>query len=109
MRNRAIALSAVVLLFSALAISQAKTMKTTGWVSDSMCAAKGDKKCSNREHLKQGARLVIVTDNDNKIWVIQNAPKVEKFQGDHVRVNAVVTGESTLNVKSVAKVEEARK
>jgi outer membrane lipoprotein SlyB len=109
MTHPAIALSTILLLFSALAAGQAKTIRTTGWVSDTMGAAKGDKKCSDREHLKQGAKLVIVTDNDNKIWIVQNAPKVEGFQGDHVRFNAVTTDESMLKVKSVTKVAESKK
>src|SRR5262245_32833770 len=39
-----------------------------GWVTDSECAAHGDKKCGNKDHVAQGAKLVIVSDKDNKIW-----------------------------------------
>jgi len=108
MKHRAIALSTLLLL-SVVVVGEAKTIKRTGWVSDSMCAAHGDKKCSNREHIKQGANLVIVTDDDNKIWLVKNPSKVADLQGEHVRVQAVVTGQNTLDVKSVAKAKETQK
>jgi hypothetical protein len=95
MRTRAIALIVSLLLLSALAAGQAKAFHTTGWVSDSVCAAKGDKKCANREHIKQGAKLVIVTDGDNKIWLVKNPAKV--------------ADQNTLDVKSIAKAKAAEK
>lgn len=108
MKTRAIALAATVLLLGALASAESKAVKATGWVSDSMYAAKGDRKCSNRDHLKQGAKLVIVADQDSKIWTVQNAAKVEPFQGQYIRFRAVATDQNTLDVKSVTKAKEAR-
>lgn len=108
MKARAIALAATVLLLGLLASAESKTMKATGWVSDSMCAAKGDKKCSNKDHLKQGAKLVIVADLDNKVWVVQDASKVGPFQGQHIRFSAVARDQNTLDVKSVTKEKEIK-
>lgn len=109
MKRKRIILIAALFLVSALAAGQTKTLKTTGWVSDSVCAAKGDKKCSNREHIKQGAKLVIVTDSDNKIWLVNNPSKVADFQGEHVRVQAVTADQNTLDVKSIAKAKATGK
>jgi len=110
MRSKAIiTLIATLFLAAALAVGRTKTLKTTGWVSDSVCAAKGDKKCSNREHIKQGAKLVVVTDSDNKIWLVKNPSKVAGFQGEHVSVRAVETDQNTLDVKSVAKAKATEK
>src|SRR5262245_57039592 len=66
--------------------SQAQTLK--GWVSDSECAAHGEKKCSNKEHVAQGAKLVLVTDGDNKVWTVANPKALAEHQGRHVQVKA---------------------
>ena len=66
--------------------SKPKVLK--GWVSDSECAAHGEKKCSNKEHVTQGAKLVLVTDGDNKVWTIENPQTLADHQGHHVQVKA---------------------
>ncbi len=50
MRKRAIGTLAVALLFSiaALAGEKGKAVTVKGWVSDTECAAHGDKKCANK-------------------------------------------------------------
>jgi hypothetical protein len=53
----------------------AKPKVVKGWVTDSECAAHGDKMCANKQHLAQGAKLVIVTEGDNKIWTVANPEK----------------------------------
>jgi len=81
-------------------MSKAKLLK--GWVSDSECAAHGDKKCSNKEHVAQGAKLVLVTDGDNKIWTVANPEALAEHQGHHVQVKATADGDTgTLNVQEV--------
>ena len=68
-----------------------KTMKPQvfkGWVSDSECAAEGNKKCDNKEHVAKGAKLVLVSDADNKIWTIANPDSLAAHQGHHVEVKA---------------------
>jgi len=49
---------AAFLLFSitALAGEKGKAVTVKGWVSDTECAAHGDKKCANKEHLKMGSK-----------------------------------------------------
>jgi len=79
---------AVVLLFSiaAMAADTGKKVAVKGWVSDTMCAAKGDKKCANKDHLKQGAKLALVTDGDNKIRTVVNPDKLADHQDHYVQV-----------------------
>ena len=47
-----------------------------GWVSDSECAAEGNKKCDNKEHVAKGAKLVLVSDADGKVYTIANPDKI---------------------------------
>jgi len=103
-------LFATVLMFGLVAnageMAKAKTLK--GWVSDSACAAKGDQKCSNKDHIAQGAKLVLVTDGDNKIWTVENPDKLTAHQGHHVQVKATTDAEkSSVNVQQVTMLKEA--
>ena len=66
----------------------AKAELLKGWVTDSECAAHGEKQCGNKEHLTHGGKLVIVTDGDNKIWTVANPDRVAEHQGHHVQVKA---------------------
>ncbi|HJZ63433.1 MAG TPA: pentapeptide MXKDX repeat protein [Candidatus Acidoferrum sp.] len=59
-----------------------------GWVSDSECAAEGNKKCDNKEHVAKGAKLVLVSDADNKVYTIANPDSLAAHQGHHVQVKA---------------------
>jgi pentapeptide MXKDX repeat protein len=80
----------------------AKSEVLKGWVSDSECAAHGDKKCSNKEHVAQGAKLVLVTDGDSKVWTIENPQTLADHQGHHVRVKAMTDKDKgTANVQEV--------
>lgn len=81
-------------------MGEAKTLK--GWVTDSECATHGEKKCGNKEHVAQGAKLVLVTDGDNKIWTVANPETVAEHQGHHVQVKATTDAEkNTINVQEV--------
>lgn len=59
-----------------------------GWVSDSECAAEGNKKCDNKDHIAKGAKLVLVSDADNKVYTIANPDSLAAHQGHHVQVKA---------------------
>src|SRR5258708_14054873 len=105
MKTRVVALfvSLFVLALVAYAGQTAKATTLKGWVSDSECAAKGDKKCSNKQHVANGAKLVIVTDGDNKIWTVSNPSTVADHQGHHIQVKATTDPE-----KSTTTVQEVR-
>lgn len=73
--------------------------KTTvnGYVSDSKCGAKGanasaaecTKKC-----ISQGAKMVVVTDGDQKVLTVDNPKKLTGHEGHHVAVTGTVSGDS---------------
>ena len=110
MTKQVFSLVGVFLLASVLAVAAdtAKSLNVKGWVSDSACAAKGDKKCANPDHLKQGAQLVLVTDGDNEVWTIQNPEKLAAHQGHYVQVKGTATGKAVLTVKKVTKLPEPK-
>lgn len=79
-----------------------KSRVLKGWVSDSECAARGDKKCANKEHLAMGAKLVLVTDADNKIWTVSNPETLAPHQGHHVQVKGTTHDDNhTVSVQEV--------
>lgn len=88
-------------------MAKAKVLK--GWVSDSECAAHGEKKCNNKEHVAQGAKLVLVTDGDNKIWTVANPETLADHQGHHVQVKATTDSErNTVNVQEVKMLKQGK-
>jgi hypothetical protein len=52
---------ALLFTMTAMATAAEKAVTVKGWVSDTMCAAAGNKKCDNKAHLQQGAKLALVT------------------------------------------------
>lgn len=73
-----------------------------GWVTDSECAAEGNKKCDNKEHIAKGAKLVIVSDSDKKVWTVSNPATLADHQGHHVQVKATAdAAKSTVDVQEV--------
>lgn len=111
MQKIAIQALAVVLLLTIAAVAADTSKKVTvnGWVSDTMCAAKGDKKCANKDHLKQGAKLALVTDGDNKIWTVENPDKLVDHQGHYVQVKGVANAEAaTIKVETATALPEPK-
>lgn len=98
------------LLLLAVVVSAAQgtnTVTLKGWVSDQECAAHGDKKCSNKQHVASGSKLVIVTEGDNKIWVVTNPSTVADHQGHYIEVKATTDPEkSTITVQNVKMLKE---
>lgn len=74
-----------------------------GYVSDSKCGAKNageagaacTKKC-----VKEGAKLVVVTDGDQKVIAVDNPDVLTGHEGHHVAVTGTMTGDS-MHVDSV--------
>ncbi len=109
MKTRVVALfvSLFVLALVAYAGQTAKATTLKGWVSDSECAAKGDKKCSDKQHAANGAKLVIATDGDNKIWTVSNPATVADHQGHYIQVKGTTDPEkSTIAVQEVKMLKE---
>jgi hypothetical protein len=95
-------LSLFVLSVVAYADETSKARVLKGWISDSDCAAHGDKMCSNKEHIAKGAKLVFVTEDDKKILTVSNPATVADHQGHHVQIKGVTDSEkSTITVQEV--------
>ena len=106
-RMAALFVSLFVLTLVVSAGQTAKTSTLKGWVSDAECAAHGDKKCSNKQHVANGSKLVIVTDGDNKIWVVTNPSTVADHQGHYIQVKATTDPEkSTITVQDIKMLKE---
>jgi len=93
-----------VLALSALAFDDmGKSSTVNGWVSDDKCGAKGanakaaacTKKC-----LDGGAKMVIVTDKDQKVLMVDNPDALKGHEGHHIAATGAVKGDS-IHVDSV--------
>jgi hypothetical protein len=81
----------------------ADSSTVNGRVADSKCGAKGanaagaecTKKC-----LAAGAKMVVVTDADQKVLTVDNPDKLKGHEGHHVAVTGDVSGDS-IHVNSV--------
>jgi len=93
-----------VLALSALAFDDmGKSSTVNGWVADDKCGAKGanasaaacTKKC-----LESGAKMVIVTDKDQKVLMVDNPDALKGHEGHHIAATGAVKGDS-IHVDSV--------
>jgi hypothetical protein len=88
-------LSLIVITASADDMGKSETVK--GWVSDSKCGVKGahdgaaacTKKC-----LEAGAKMVVVTDGDQKVLEVDNPDVLKGHEGHHIAVTGMVKGDS---------------
>jgi hypothetical protein len=92
----------VLFLMIGLAFAADSTV-VNGYVSDSMCGAKGTntahadcmKKC-----LTKGAKAVIVTDSDKKVLTVDNPDALKGHEGHHIAATGEVNGD-TIHIDSV--------
>ena len=104
MRKLLLILVVLCVAFMMVGVSFAADASTVnGYVSDSKCGAKGanagaaecTKKC-----LQAGAKMVVVTDGDQKVLTVDNPDKLTGHEGHHVAVTGTVKGDS-IHVDSV--------
>ena len=92
------------LAVSALAFDDmGKDSTVKGWVSDDKCGAKGanDKAAAcTKKCLDAGAKMVVVTDGDQKVLMVKNPEALKGHEGHHVAVTGHVEGDS-VHVESV--------
>ena len=103
MRKLATLTFALALLFAmtTMAAGAEKAVTVKGWVSDTVCAAAGNKKCDNKDHLKQGAKLALVTDGD--------PDKLADHMGHYVQVKGVANAEAaTIKVETASALPEPK-
>jgi len=84
-------------LFVGILAYAADSTTVNGYVSDSMCAAKGAKDghgdCVNK-CIAKGAKYVIVTDGDKKVLTVDNPDALKGHEGHHVAVTGEIMGSS---------------
>lgn len=89
------ALCSVFLMVAMASAGESATVK--GWISDSQCGAKnahpGGEACA-RECLQKGAKMVVVTDKDQKILMVENPDALKAHIGHHVAVTGEINGDS---------------
>jgi len=87
-----------VLAVSALAFDDmGKSATVNGWVSDDKCGAKGanDKaEACTKKCLAAGAKMVIVTDKDQKVLMVDNPDALKGHEGHHIAATGAVKGDS---------------
>lgn len=80
-----------------------KSATVKGWVSDDQCGAKGanaSAEACTKKCLAKGAKMVIVTDGDQKVLMVDNPDALKDHAGHHVSVSGTVTGDS-IHVENV--------
>jgi putative cell wall-binding protein len=104
MRKLLLILVALCVAFMMISVTFAADSTTVnGYVSDSKCGAKGanagaaecTKKC-----IQGGAKMVVVTDKDQKVLMVENPDTLTGHEGHHVAVTGHVNGDS-IHVESV--------
>src|SRR5215831_694746 len=87
-----------VLALSALAFDDmGKSATVKGWVSDDKCGAKGANakaEACTKKCLDAGAKMVVVTDSDQKILMVDNPDALKGHEGHHIAVTGTVKGDS---------------
>ena len=82
---------AVMSVFSVLLFARSSdSVAIQGFVTDSSCAARGKKTCSDKTHLTKGNPLVLVSDSDATIYTLARPGKLAEHQGQHVEVRGLV-------------------
>ena len=96
MKVKLATLFAAMFFLAALAMAADTTM--TGWISDSICGAKGAhagaRECTIKCVKERGAKYVFVNDTDKKVYAVDNQKMAGEHAGHHVTVSGMVEGES---------------
>ena len=87
-----------VLFFMIVSVSAAADKTTVkGWVSDDKCGAKGANakaEACTKKCLAAGAKMVVVTDGDQKVLMVDNPEALKDHEGHHVAVTGDMKGDS---------------
>ena len=83
---------------SALAFDDmGKSGTVNGWVVDDKCGAKGANagaEACTKKCLAAGAKMVIVTDKDQKVLMVDNPDALKGHEGHHIAATGEVKGNS---------------
>jgi hypothetical protein len=90
------ALSVLCLMIVSVSAAGDKTT-VNGWVADSKCGVKGamaGQEACTKKCLAAGAKMVVVTDGDQKVLTVDNPDALTGHEGHHVAVTGEVSGDS---------------
>lgn len=95
-------------LFMFVGVTFAADTTVKGYVSDSKCGAKGktNAECT-KKCIQSGAKMVVVTDKDEKVLTVDNPEALTGHEGHHVAVTGAVTGD-TIHVDSVKMLKSSK-
>jgi hypothetical protein len=83
--------------FIAMPMFAADAQTVNGWIVDSKCGAKsahaGAEECT-KKCLAEGAKMVVVTDQDQKVLMVANPEALKGHEGHHVAVTGHVDGDN---------------
>lgn len=101
----------------------AKKATVRGWISDENCGAlhtkpggedcirkcrRGGASVGHPEWLPQ--RLVLVSDSDKKIWIVENPESLDGREGRHVEVRAILDiAKASIRVSRVGEIQASAK
>ena len=91
------ALCFVFAMYAMAADDMGKSSTVKGWVADDKCGAKGASakaEACTKKCLESGAKMVVVTDGDQKILMVDNPESLKGHEGHHVAVTGTVNGDS---------------
>ena len=80
-----------------------KSTTVNGWIVDDKCGAKGANagaEACTKKCLAAGAKMVIVTDGDQKVIAVDNPDALKGHEGHHVAVTGSM-GKDSIKVASV--------
>lgn len=97
MKNRlSVAVAVLALIAFAVGVA-AQDASWTGWVSDSMCGARGDNErhasCAKKCVKEHGAKYVLYNPSDKKVYALDPQDKLEAFAGKQVKVTGKLEGD----------------
>jgi len=81
----------------AMLASAADSKTINGWVTDSKCGAKGANaqgEACTKKCLAAGAKMVVVTDADQKVLTVDNPDALKGHEGHHMAVTGSISGDS---------------
>ena len=100
MRKLFVLLLAMCFVFALTAMAfddMGKSATVKGWVADDKCGAKGANakaEACTKKCLAAGAKMVIVTDKDQKILTVDNPDALKGHEGHHIAATGTVSGDS---------------
>jgi hypothetical protein len=101
---------ALVLTAATFALAADMGSSWTGWVTDTLCAAKGASashaECATKCVKEKGAKWALVT-SDKSVWVLSDQDAAAKMLGKEVTVKG--TADAATKTIKVASIEPAKK